>query len=379
VLETQHTPAPDQLRPQRRRGEATPPRPAISNAGLARLLQRLPTSAIHTGRRYRYLDSVTQRERVGVLRTSGGGWYTFDNDDATAGRARGSANVVAEVAAQPLAPTGQQPQHQQPTQDSEMTSDEGSESESSPEASMEEEPSSQEQWSFGAAMLEAAHQLGIQDHIVISVIIELTQRELNENKRWGTLDPMLRDPGSIASCMKTAGNLVELFVTGNVGASAKATRGNAQSMTATATSLCKTIRAEAANGLLVNITYGIHGFVVVCWGNHAELLQSFAGFEEPETLASNFSNPRTFDIDGVCQVLTGMAGPDEEARKEGQTGISGDPDLEPGAVLEDETNVWPNVEFQWLAYRIESPAELMKKVVARMEANLPRIPKKFRK
>lgn len=200
-------------------------------------------------------------------------------------------------------------------------------------------------------------------------MIELTAAELEDLANVGSLASTLADARTIASCMKTATNLVRLFETGPAVDSGEARRNDRGSMGTTAANLCAAIQGHQ-RGCLVNVTYGIHGFVVVVWDDHAELLQSFAGESEPETLAANFSNPRVFTRDEVCSVLSDMAtGRTRKARADAQTQIAGDVERDAAAVLEDSTNSWPNVEFKWVAYALAGPDVLLGRIEARLRAN----------
>jgi hypothetical protein len=132
---------------------------------------------------------------------------------------------------------------------------------------------------------------------------------------------------------------------------------------------------------MARITYGIHGFVVLCWGNHVEILQSFAAqsADNAETLAGNLIKPRTFTLQNACQVLMQMASTDAEQRKEGQTSISGDLALEPATVLEDAQYAFPNLDFNWSVYVIATPQVLLERILQAINTNLSLIPKQYHK
>ncbi len=148
-----------------------------------------------------------------------------------------------------------------------------------------------------------------------------------------------------------------------------------------AQNLCMALQANAQAGCMARITYGIHGFVVLCWGNHVEILQSFAAqsADDAETLAGNFTNPRTFTLENACQVLMHMASTGVEERKEGQTSISGDLALEPATVLEDAQYAFPNVDFNWSVYVIATPQVLLARIIQAIETNISHLPKRYQK
>jgi len=339
------------------------------------VIRRLPTSEIHLNRRYRYFEHATLKPREGTLLTAGGGWYKFDT-----GTARGADNVVEEIgsgSSSSSSSSGSSAPAAAAASRTGMSEDRDErkvgEAESSSDATsgdeMDEEPDADV--SLAGQLLAVAGRFGLTDDTVISVVIEMTRKDLD---LYSTSRPLMRDllsePRFIASCMKTADNLVALFSGGASVAAGAATRGNQKSMTTTAANLCTAIEQNAATGCIARITYGIHGFVVVVTDGKAELLQSFASGKEPETLAWHCKNPRRFSVSGVCDVLKQMAGTTKAGRKEGQSAISGDPDYEPETVLEDASNTFPDVAFTWSVHPIPAIPVILERVRAQIEANL---------
>jgi len=333
------------------------------------VIRRLPISAIHSGRRYRYIDSQSKQQLEGTLtRIGGGGRYYFDT-----GMAHGAAKVLEEVGTGSSSASGgdsfgaaaaaaASSSKDEMDEEKEQSGDGGA-------ASADEMADSDDAPPLAEQLLGVARGFGLADDTVISVLIEMTRQGIDTYRSNGLMQLLLTDPGTIASCMKTADNLVALFRSGPAVGAGAATRGDQASMTTTAQNLCTAIE-QNAGGCIARITYGIHGFVVVVAGGKAELLQSFASGDAPETLALHCKNPRRFSVSGVCDVLKQMAGTSKAGRKDGQTTISGDPDYEPETVLEDHANTFPNVNFDWAVYPIPTVPEILERVRGRIEDNL---------
>jgi hypothetical protein len=340
----------------------------------------VPRHEIKTGNRYRYTTPLG-RSGEAKLTQINGGWFTFDNGE----KAHGAKNVHRPRRPEATAASS--------SDDSESSSEEmnvetGSERHVE-ERDVEDEPQHQSgALSFAQSILAAAQELGITNHVVLSALIEWIPDEiklqelLRQQKRSRGGLELWRDPRTVAICMNTASNLVRLFV-GSAGpaANGSATRGTPQTMAPCAQNLCMALQTNAPAGCMARITYGIHGFVVLCWGNHVEILQSFAAqsADDAETLAGNLIKPRTFTLQNACQVLMQMASTDVQQRSEGQTSISGDLALEPATVLEDAQYAFPNLDFNWSVYLIAKPELLLARILQAIKTNLPDIPERYHK
>jgi hypothetical protein len=304
----------------------------------ARVLQRLKAEQIVVGKAYQYNDRKSGTTLTGKLVKVSGAWYTFEN-----GNCQGSAQVLSEVA-----------------EVEEMMVDEVKEDVGGASASV----------TLVDVIEKVAAEQGLTGNDnVLSVVVERTLEQLKFLQGEKILESYVSDPKAIASCMQTADALLPLFATEKVSSTQTAER-TSKGMEGAAKALAASIGRTAGHGSIHHIIYGIHGFTVVARGDHAELLQSFASGEAPETLAFNFHNQRGGSLDTVGGWLTDMAGPEQTGRAGGQTMISGDPELEPATVLEDAENMWPNVRFEWKVAMLASEEEIVTRLQKRIEENL---------
>lgn len=323
------------------------------------IIRRLPVDEIHVGTRYRYVSR--HGEGVSELVRVSGSWYTF----ADGAKVQGSANVHAAGAAVPAAvgavPAAVAAGAGAAADDMDVAPDVPA----APEVSIAE------------GLLAAAGRLGIADDTLLSVLIQMTADEIRFLRETrGLFESFVATPHGIASCMESARALEELLAIGPVAASSAATVGDRKSLERTSVALGDALgRPE---NCLANITYGIHGFTVLCFGPRAEVVQSFAGADEPQTLAGNFRQPRTFGRDEMQDLLRGLACQRPARRIDAQTRLTGDVELEPAAVMEEGGSggpvVYPNVPLRWVVREIPTADVVLARVVERIRSNLRLLP-----